>query len=72
MGGRARVADAASHIPLELQLKGGEDFAFPVDLDEPTCLPVVAPLPSWHGCLSSHPPSKARSKRSGLLEHFPN
>ena len=60
MRGRAQVADAVSHIPLELQLQGGEDFVFPADLDEPTCLPTVAPLLSWHSCLRSHPPSKAR------------
>lgn len=44
MGGGAQVADAVPHVPLEPWLQGGVDFTFPADLDEPTCLPMIAQL----------------------------
>lgn len=70
MGVSAQVAVAVPHILWELQ--GDEDFAFLMDLDEPTCWPTVFSLFIWHSCLQSHALSKVNSKLFSLLEHFHN
>lgn len=46
MGISAQVAVATPHIPGELQSQRDEDFAFPMDLDVPTCWPTVFPCSS--------------------------